>query len=227
MELLAGATFGLLSVGLHTRGESERIDQEQLGEVSHLRGLLLREYLVFLVGGLVSVQAYDVCPFPHRGRHEMPLSEHVYTSQQVVREGHFGAGDSCGCSLKNLPKHHSGARPVSAAQAVLSFVKVPRDALWKVIRGLKILNLRVDGKKLVAAPSRVAEQLGRIENFGTTMGALHLNHDALIAESAYPERVPYFGVLLFWIRRTGIRVDLHLADELRRNLLRGAVRTFF
>ena len=151
MELLAGATFGLLSVGLHTRGESERIDQEQLGEVSHLRGLLLREYLVFLVGGLVSVQAYDVCPFPHRGRHEMPLSEHVYTSQQVVREGHFGAGDSCGCSLKNLPKHHSGARPVSAAQAVLSFVKVPRDALWNVIRGLKLFNLRLDVDQIESA----------------------------------------------------------------------------
>ncbi len=42
------------ALGLHTRGES-RIDQEQVGEVSHLRGLLLREYLVFLVGGRPSV----------------------------------------------------------------------------------------------------------------------------------------------------------------------------
>ena len=189
MELLAGATFGLVSVGLHTRGESERIDQEQLGEVSHLRGLLLREYLVFLVGGLVSVQAYDVCPFPHRGRHEMPLSEHFYTSQQVVRERRFRPGDSCGCSLKNLPKHHSGARPVSAAQAVLSFVEVPRDALWNVIRGLKLLNLRVDVDQIESVLSRIAETLSRAVVTSEFL-VLELRNNPLATGSTHPEINP-------------------------------------
>ena len=131
----------------------------------------------------------NVCPFPHRGRHETPLSEHVYTSQQVVREGHFGAGDSCGCSLKNLPKHHSGARPVSAAQAVLSFVEVPRDALWNVIRGLKLFNLRVDVDQIESVLSRIAETLSRAVVTSKFL-VLELRNNPLATGSTHPEINP-------------------------------------
>lgn len=153
---------------LNASGQCETVEQEKLGEVLYFGSFPFSEFFLFFVCRVVTSESNNVSQLRHRWSELVLLGQSTDSLfEALALEVATTRANFRGRSLKDFPKHHPSARPVSVSQAVHRLLVVLLDLFRGVIGRSYFLRLGINSLnfKIGAAWIRWARAWFRARRF--------------------------------------------------------------